>query len=312
MKKRPEETIIDEEESMEEEGEDGSDDESEMDLAASATESDTDDDADDSDEAQSETEETESRTKTRVELIEEQIHSKYEQLRGTRLYVRFPKKLPLDEQEFETKVKSLHPLISKATKPRQKHARFCLVDFKSKEDRDAALEDMRKSIETDDAFKGFFVSLPKTDSDDFVNELVARKQQSIEKRKTKSLLKRASKQVNRKDNFTSSVVITNLPKTASLAQVRQLFENAVDIQIKPGRGKFRDFSAATVTLPTTFEARGALKKDLNLGGSKLTLRFNTQQKKRRPRKNERKRSATGEPQPKKHKNKKAKQDVTAE
>ncbi|KAH8395335.1 hypothetical protein KR222_009780, partial [Zaprionus bogoriensis] len=295
MKKKIEKPLSDEEESIADEsaeseneselGASDSEDENEVDLAASATESDEDED--------SEAEEHETPAKTKAELIEEQICSKYEQLKGTRLYVRFPQKLPLDDKEFDAKVKSLHPLISKASKPRQKHARFCLVDFKSQEDRDKALEDIKASIESDAAFKGIFVSLPKTDSEEFVNELVARKQQSLEKKKTKSLLKRATKQVQRKDTFTSSVVITNLPKTASVAQVRKLFDNAVDIQLKPGKGKFRDFSAATVTLPTTFDARNALKQNLSLGGAKLSLRFNTQQQKRRPKKNQKRKAAAG-------------------
>jgi len=171
-------------------------------------------------------------------------------------------------------VKALHPLVLKSTKPRQKHARFCLVDFKTKEDRDKAYEDIKASIDKD-KYKGIFVSLPKTDSDDFVNELVNRKQTSVENKRTKALMKRATKKVLSKGNFTSSVVITNLPKTSSVAQVRQLFPEAVDIQIRPGKGKFRDSSAATVTLPTTHDARKVIKQKLSLAGTPLILRFNT-------------------------------------
>ncbi|XP_017008087.3 nucleolin [Drosophila takahashii] len=247
-------------------------DESELDLAASATESDEDDDED---------EDVKPEPKSRAEIIDQKIHTKYEQLKGTRLYVRFPQKLPLDLDEFNAKVKALHPLVLKSTKPRQKHARFCLVDFKSQEDRDQAFEDIKASIEKDKEYKGIFVSLPKTDSDDFVNDLVSRKQTSVENKRTKSLMKRATKKVLTKGNFTSSVVITNLPKTSSVAQVRQLFQEAVDIQIRPGKGKFRDSSAATVTLPTTHDARKVIKQKLSLAGTPLILRFNTQ-KKRRP------------------------------
>ncbi|KAH8242415.1 hypothetical protein KR032_005863 [Drosophila birchii] len=250
----------------------GDEEDSELDLAASSTESDEDDDEED---------EAKSAPKTRAELIDEQIHSKYEQLRGTRLYVRFPKKLPLDVDEFNAKVKALHPLVLKALKPRQKHARFCLVEFKSQQDRDQAHEDLKAAVKNDAEYKGFYISLPKTDSAEFVNELVTRKQNSVENRRTKRLMKRASKKaLQGKRNFTSSVVITNLPKTASVAQVRQLFAEAVDIQIKPGKGKFRDASAATVTLPTTHDARKAIKQKLSLAGTELLLRFNTQTKRK--------------------------------
>ncbi|XP_043648803.1 nucleolin [Drosophila teissieri] len=255
-----------EEEELEAEDSDGS----ELDLDASATESDEDDDE--------EEEQVKPEPKSRAEIIDEKIHTKYEQLKGTRLYVRFPQKLPLNVEEFNAKVKALHPLVLKSTKPRQKHARFCLVDFKSKEDRDQAFKEIKASIEKDEKHKGLFVSLPKTDSDDFVNELVTRKQTSVENKRTKALMKRATKKVLVKGNFTSSVVITNLPKTSSIAQVRQLFQDAVDIQIRPGKGKFRDYSTATVTLPTTHDARKAIKEKLSLAGTPLVLRFNTQKK----------------------------------
>jgi len=258
----------DEEELQAEDSEEEDSDGSELDLDASATESDEDDDED---------EDAKPEPKSRAEIIDQKIHTKYEQLKGTRLYVRFPQKLPLDVDEFNAMVKALHPLVLKSTKPRQKHARFCLVDFKTKEDRDKAYEDIKASIDKD-KYKGIFVSLPKTDSDDFVNELVNRKQTSVENKRTKALMKRATKKVLSKGNFTSSVVITNLPKTSSVAQVRQLFPEAVDIQIRPGKGKFRDSSAATVTLPTTHDARKVIKQKLSLAGTPLILRFNTQKK----------------------------------
>lgn len=272
----------DEDQLQADDSEDEDSDGSELDLDASDTESDEDD---------GEEEDTiKPQPKSRAEIIDEKIHTKYEQLKGTRLYVRFPQKLPLDLDEFNAKVKALHPLVLKSTKPRQKHARFCLVDFKSKEDRDQAFKDIKASIEKDDKHKGLFVSLPKTDSDDFVNELVTRKQTSIVNKRTKALMKRATKKVLTKGNFTSSVVITNLPKTSSLPQVRQLFhDQAVDIQIRPGKGKFRDYSTATVTLPTTHDARKAIKEKLSLSGTPLILRFNTQNK--RSSKNKLKRKA---------------------
>ncbi|XP_017028450.1 nucleolin [Drosophila kikkawai] len=250
----------------------GVEEDSELDLAASSTESDEDEE---------EEEDAKPAPKSRAEIIDEQIHNKYEQLRGTRLYVRFPKKLPLDVDEFNAMVKALHPLVVKALKPRQKHARFCLVEFKSQKDRDQAHEDLKTSIKNDAEYKGFYISLPKTDSEEFVNEIVSRKLTSVENRQTKRMMKRASKKaLQAKRNFTSSVVITNLPKTASVAQVRQLFPEAVDIQIKPGKGKFRDSSAATVTLPTTHDARKAIKQKLSLAGTELLLRFNTQTKRK--------------------------------
>ncbi|KAH8317009.1 hypothetical protein KR074_007804 [Drosophila pseudoananassae] len=266
----------------------------ELDLGASSTESD-----EDSDEESPENE----APKSKKERIDEQIHAKYEQLKGTRLYVRFPQKLPLDVEEFHVKVKALHPLVVKSTKPRQKHARFCLVDFESPENRDKAYEDIKTSIQNDPKFKGLFVSLPKTESDDFVNELVTKKQLSEENKRTKSRMKRATKLLKKKGTFTTSIVITNLPKTSSVAQVRQLFTDAVDIQIRPGKGKFREFSAATVTLPTSHDARSAIKQKLSLSGTELILRFNTANK-RKPKDKLKQKSDKGKSPQKKQKQKK--------
>ncbi|KAH8380288.1 hypothetical protein KR009_009792 [Drosophila setifemur] len=271
-------------EELQEEDTEASDEEAELDLAASSTESD-----DDSDEEATE----KAPPKTRAEIIDEQIHTKYEQLKGTRLYVRFPKKLPLDLEEFNAQVKALHPLVLKSSKPRQKHARFCLVEFKSQEDRDKAFEDIKASTKKDAEYKGLFVSLPKTDSAEFVNELVTKKQLSVEKKRTKSLMKKATKKVQAKGTFTSSVVITNLPKTSSVAQVRELFQEAVDIQMRPGKGKFREFSTATVTLPTTHDARKAIKQKLSLSGTELVLRFNTKNT-RKPKENPKLKEKNGE------------------
>ncbi|EDW76933.1 uncharacterized protein Dwil_GK13495 [Drosophila willistoni] len=275
----------------EENGEELDEEEDELDLAASSTDSDTDEDIEeddaDTDDDDDENQEK-SKPKTKAEIIDEQLHNKYDQIKGTRLFLRFPKKLPLDETEFVKKVKSLHQLIAKPIKPRQKHARFCLVDFKSQEDRDAALADIKKDIaKGKDDFKGIFVSLPKTESHEFINDLVARKTLSLENKKTKSLMKRAAKKVEKggKDNFTSTLVICNLPKTSSVAQVRQLFENAVDIQIKSGKGKFRDFNAASVTMPTTYDARKVIKQPFSLSGTKLLLRFNNRKNNSKNKKN---------------------------
>ncbi|XP_030375074.1 uncharacterized protein LOC115624505 [Scaptodrosophila lebanonensis] len=255
----------------------------EFDLAASDSSSDPDSEEED---------EVPEAKSVAAKISADQIRTKYEQLKGTRLYVRFPQKLPLDDKEFQLKAKALSPLIIKAHKPRQKHARFCLVEFGSKKDRDTALEAINTVIKADKAFKDILVSIPKTESEEFVKNLVDRKQKSLEKRKAKSLMKRATKKQLRKGTYTSSVVIINLPKTTSVAQLRKLFNNAVDIQIKPGKGKFRDFSAATVTLPSTYDARAVLKQDLSIAGTKLMLRFKTQYQKQEPKPLKRKLEST--------------------
>uniref|UniRef100_A0A0A1WG05 Nucleolin n=1 Tax=Zeugodacus cucurbitae TaxID=28588 RepID=A0A0A1WG05_ZEUCU len=243
----------------------------EPDLDASDTES---DDGDEDDESDNES----PKKQTLEEKVTEDITKKYAERQGKQLYIRFPHKLPEDDEDFQKVTKALSPLILKAHKPRQKHARFCLIDFGSREERDTALKAIKAASKT--GGPKVVVSIPRTESDEFVQELVQRKVNTLEKKKAKSRLRRASKLALRSKNFTSSVVITNLPQSASTAEVRKLFPNAVDVHIKPRKGKLVNSSIATITLPSTMEARAAMKKKRSLGGTELIVRFDTQKVKK--------------------------------
>ncbi|XP_053953119.1 uncharacterized protein LOC128859964 [Anastrepha ludens] len=239
--------------------------EEEPDLDASDTDSDEDDENLDNELAMS---------KSLEDKVADQLTKKYSERQGKQLYIRFPHKLPEDDAEFQKEAKSLSPLIVRAHKPRQKHARFCLVDFNSREDRDTAFKAIKLLAKGE---KRIVVSIPRTESSDFLEELVQRKVNSLEKKKAKARLRRASKLALRAKNFTSSIVITNLPQSASVSEVRRLFPTAVDVQIKPGKGRLTASSIAAITLPTTMEARAAVKKKHSLGGTALKVSFNTQQ-----------------------------------
>ncbi|XP_014088798.2 uncharacterized protein [Bactrocera oleae] len=257
----------------------------EPDLDASDTESDEDDEMD-----------NESPKKLSLEeKVAEDITKKYAERQGKQLYIRFPYKLPEDDDEFQKVAKALSPLIVKAHKPRQKHARFCLVDFDSREDRDTALKAIKTATKTGGT--KVVVSIPRTESDEFVQELVQRKVNTLEKKKAKARLRRASKLALRSKNFTSSIVITNLPQSASAGEVRRLFPSAVDVHIKPRKGKLIASSIATITLPSTMEARAAMKKKQSLGGTELIVRFDTHQAKKsggKAKKNNKKKSSNSE------------------
>ena len=124
----------------------------EPDLDASDTESDEDDEMD-----------NESPKKLSLEeKVAEDITKKYAERQGKQLYIRFPYKLPEDDDEFQKVAKALSPLIVKAHKPRQKHARFCLVDFDSREDRDTALKAIKTATKTGGT--KVVVSIPRTES----------------------------------------------------------------------------------------------------------------------------------------------------
>ncbi|XP_017480590.1 PREDICTED: serine/threonine-protein kinase rio2 [Rhagoletis zephyria] len=241
----------------------------ELDLDASDTDSDEDDENSDDELV---------KPKSLEEKVTEELTKKYSERQGKQLYIRFPHKLPEEDDEFQEQAKTLSPLIVKAHKPRQKHARFCLVDFNSREDRDIAFKAIKASAKKSE--RKIVVSIPRTENSEFVQELVQRRINALEKKKAKARLRHASKLALRAKNFTSSIVITNLPRSASKAEVRRLFPTAVDVQIKPRKGHLIASSIAAVTLPTTMEARAAVKKKQSLGGTELKIRYDTQQLKK--------------------------------
>lgn len=291
-----EEELVDEEEEsdVDEVEEEGDDDEAEEDDDDEAEEDDGDEEvndnedldasATDSDEDESDNDNAEEDVKpqkSKREKIEEDILKRYQERQGKQLYIRFPHKVPETQEELEEKVKAIAPLVVKVHKPRQKHVRFCLVDFATNDDRNNTLKELKKSIKKGDLEK-YVVNIPRTESPEFINDLVERKLKSIENKKAKMRLKKASKKALMEKNFTTTVIVLNLPKTASQLQVRELFPNAVDINIKPGKGnKNRDKSIAAISLPTTKDARNAVKQKLSLGGNQLVIKFDNQKLKKK-------------------------------
>lgn len=220
--------------------------------------------------------------KTMSEQVKEEIFKRYKERQGKQLYIRFPHKVPETLESLEEKVRELTPLLVKVHKPRQRHVRYCLVDFATKEDRDTALNQLKKSIKKG-ILQKYVVNIPRTESSDFVKELAERKMKSIENKKAKLRLKKASKKSAKENHFTSTIIVMNLPKTTSVLQIREIFENAVDINIKGKQNKGK--SIAAITLPSTMDARNAVKKKISLGGNQLIIKFDNQKmKKNRKRK----------------------------
>ena len=253
--------------------------EEEYDLEASAT--DSDENESDNDSKNDSNQVVETQTKSKSDLIREEVLQRYQERKGKQLYIRFPHKIPETEESLEEKVKEFAPLAVKVHKPRQRHARFCLVDFATNEDRDSTLKKLKKAIKSGDLEK-YVVNIPRTESENFVNELAERKIKSIENKKAKNRLKSASKKALVQKNFTSSIIVFNLPETTSLVQLQELFPNAVDIQIKAGKGKlYKGKSIGAITLPTPMDARKALKNTFSLRGNKLIVKFDNQRIKKK-------------------------------
>ncbi|XP_055911104.1 nucleolin [Eupeodes corollae] len=278
----------DDEVASDEEGEEQPEDEDsgaeEHDINASATESDEDDDDDEVDDdedvpATKNKKQKEQTPLTKNSKITEAITERHEKRKGRQLYIRFPEKLPESVEDFQKKIKSLSSLIVDGHKPRQKHARFCLVDFANTEDRDIALKELSKKE------SNVFVSIPKTDDDEFVKTLIDKKIKQAEKKRAKNMLRKQSKKTVLEKQFTSTLMVLNLPSSATNAQIKELFTDAVDIQTKKASGKFSDKMIATVTLPSTEDAKKNYKRKLVLGGNDLIIRFNNNAKKRGMKKN---------------------------
>lgn len=225
--------------------------------------------------ADSDSDENVQEKKTKADIIRENLLEKYKQRYGMQLFLRFPHKIPATDEELQMKVKQLSPLITKAHKPRQKYANFCLVDFKNKDDRDLAFKELKKSIKSGQLNK-YVVAIPHTESMEFINKVIERKIQSNERKKAKSRLNKATKKSQEK-KFTSTIVLTNLPKTATTAQLRKVFPNAVDIKMKTSVAKLKNSDkVAAITLPSTLDARKFVKETIFLSGVKLQIRFDFQ------------------------------------
>lgn len=263
-------------ESADEDEDEVQSDNNDEDLAASATESDedgSDEEVDDNEDvpADADTKKMDKKfqlTRGMVAKVTKMVMSKNAKRQGKQLYIRFPKKLPIKIPECEKMVKALSPLITNVHRPRQNTARFCLVDFETVEDRDKAFEEIKKNDQK------IIVSMPKVDDDTFLKTLIAKKLKSRERKLMKAVMKKETKKQTAQQHFTTTIVILNVPPTTSMAQLKELFPNAVDIQTKPSFKRFEGNLFVSITFPTTHDAKKNCKRKLELEGKRLIIRFN--------------------------------------
>lgn len=244
--------------------------EEDEDLAASATES----DEGDSDEVDDDEDVPAKGHKKKVKLapgiiakVTSMVMSRHEKRNGKQLFLRFPERLPVKHAECDELVKPLSDLITFVHRPRQPAARFCIVDFATLEDRDKAFEEIKKKNEK------IVVNLPKVDDDKFVKSLIAKKLQTYERKLSKALLKKETKKQAAKGHFTPTIVIVNAPSTTSMAQIKELFPDAIDIQTKTANKRFEGKMFVSVTFPTTFDAKKNIRRKLELEGTPLIIRY---------------------------------------
>lgn len=247
-----------------------------QDLAASATESDEDgsDEVDDDEDVQTDDADAKKLAKKfklsrgMVAKVTNIVMSRNAKRQGKQLFLRFPEKLPIKIPECHEMVKALSPLITKVHRPRQPTARFCLVDFETLEDRDKAFELISKNDQK------IVVAMPKVDDDTFVKNLIAKKLKTRERKLMKTVIKKETKKQTAQRHFTTTIVILNAPPTTSMAQLKELFPDAVDIQTKPSLKRFEGNLFVSVTFPTTHDAKKNYRRKLELEGKRLIIRFN--------------------------------------
>lgn len=197
----------------------------------------------------------------------EDLVSKFIEINGKRLYVRFPHKLPESVEEVTKELKSHCPLLQSVIRPRQKYARHCMVEFSSNADREKALK-LLSAVKIDG--KDLVVKYPTMeDKDQIENALERQSKKKQEKRKKSKLRKLAKKQAAL---VTSTLFITNIPPTATVADLKEHFPNAIDIKVKHNKDS-QETAKGSVTLQTPEDATKARKLKIVIDDKELHIKF---------------------------------------
>lgn len=197
----------------------------------------------------------------------EDLVSKFLEINGKRLYVRFPNKLPESVEELTKELKSHCALVQTVIKPRQKYARHCMVEFLNNADREKALK-VLSAVKVDG--KDLVVKHPTMeDKGQIEGALEKQSQKKQEKRKKSKLRKMAKKQAAL---VTSTLFITNIPPTATVADLKEHFPNAIDIKVKHNKDS-QETAKASVTLQTPEDATKARKLKIAIDDKELHIKF---------------------------------------
>jgi len=86
--------------------------------------------------------------------------------------------------------------------------------------------------------------------------------------------KKAKKLANQKDltKFSSILSVTNIPATATAADVKTLFPDAIELKFIVAK-ELDGTSTAIVTLPTPQDATNSKRKPYKIGDKKLVVHF---------------------------------------
>lgn len=244
-------------------------------------------------EDESENEVEEETVETQPEVAKEEKFS---------LYVRSAAWLK-DRDNAVNLLKEIEPRIQNVRHPRQKSADYCFIDFATAVERDEAYESMKNHSKL--TVKPVIKDVP--------SKLNKRKTKIAEKREakkeTRKLLAKIKKNEKQNSNAekTNQLIITNLPKQTTVAELKEHFSTSVKINLKM-KNKIQKFNTAIIMFPSPSDAIAASKESVLLHGQKVNAILNTNVSFKEHLKSERKRKgptnqSDGEPIPKSTKNK---------
>lgn len=187
------------------------------------------------------------------------------------LYVRGAKWIKDRDNAFD-RLKELNTKIIAARHPRQKHVDYCFIDFASASDRDQALEELKACKEIQ--VKPITKDVPKLVSK-HVQKVAERREAKKESRKILREIKLAEKRKAKKANdLTNQILITNLPVETTTSELKEQFEDVVDVNMKLAK-KQRKYNSAILTFATPQEASQAAEKVIEMHGRKLNIILNS-------------------------------------
>lgn len=178
-----------------------------------------------------------------------------------------------DRDNAANRLKEIEPRIQDVRHPRQKSADYCFIDFACAADREQSYEKLKSHPE---------VEVKRVTKD--VPRLLEKRQQKIaEKRAAKRETKKLIREIKKKEKAkakqaekTNQIVILNVPKQVTRADLKQQYPNAIKIILREANKKKGKRSPAIITFANTRDAYAASQEEsINLHGIKINVRLNT-------------------------------------
>lgn len=222
--------------------------------------------------------------KERKEIMQS-VLKRYEDRNGKQLYLRFPTILPKEPNKLLQSVREISPLVVKVHVARQNSAKFCMIDFETNKERNQALKELRTKIKQGQLAK-YQVHLPCTENAHFLTKIAERKVQSVLRRRMKYQLRKMMKKDKERKlkggERSCALRVEGLPRHITVMQLRNLFPNAIDIQMRNSKYVNRTRGqVAAITFPNPGQTVAAYKEEHILDNVKLRKTFITDSFKKR-------------------------------